>query len=46
VRSVPMASAVASALAALGQREQSIGDDDPVFVGELGGYLDGSALRR
>jgi integrase len=46
VRSVPMASAVASALAALGQREHSIGDDDLVFAGELGGYLDGSALRR
>jgi integrase len=46
VRSVPMAPAVASVLAALGQREDWIGDDDLVFVGETGSYLDGSALRR
>jgi len=46
VRSVPMASAVAAALAALGQREHTIGDDDLVFVDELGGCLDGSVLRR
>jgi integrase len=46
VRSVPMAPAVASMLAALGQREDWVGDDDLVFVGETGSYLDGSALRR
>jgi integrase len=37
---------VASALAALGRRENWIGDDDVVFAGEAGGYLDASALRR
>jgi integrase len=46
VRSVPMAPDVAGALAALGQREHFVGDDDLVFVGDAGGYLDGSALRR
>src|SRR5262249_9230323 len=46
VRSVPLAPAVASALAALGQREDWIGDEDLVFGGEAGSYLDGSALRR
>ncbi|MDP9384998.1 MAG: site-specific integrase [Actinomycetota bacterium] len=46
VRSVPMASDVAVALAALGRRERWTSDDDLVFPGELGGYLDGSALRR
>jgi integrase len=46
VRSVPMAPNVAHALARLGQRERFSGDDDLVFAGELGGYLDGSALRR
>jgi len=46
VRSVPMAPEVASALAALGQRELFTGEDDLVFPGETGGYLDGSALRR
>ena len=46
VRSVPMAPDVAAALAALGARERWTGDDDLVFVGEVGGYLDGSALRR
>ena len=34
------------ALAPLGQREDWVGDDDLVFAGEAGGYLDGSALRR
>jgi integrase len=33
-------------LAQLGQRERWTGDDDVVFPGQLGGYLDGSALRR
>ncbi len=46
VRSVPMAPDVAEALARLGQRRRFVGDEDLVFVGEWGGYLDGSALRR
>lgn len=46
VRSVPMAPDVAAALAALGRRERWTGDDDLVFVGATGHYLDGSALRR
>ena len=46
VRSVPMAPDVATALAGLGQRERWIGDDDLVFVGTVGGHVDGSALRR
>jgi integrase len=46
VRSVPMAPDVAAALAALGQRQDWVGDDDLVFPGETGTFLDGSALRR
>jgi integrase len=46
VRSVPMAPDVTSALAQLGGRENWTGDDDLVFAGDAGGYLDGSALRR
>jgi integrase len=46
VRAVPMAPDVAAALAQLGQRRDWVGDDDLVFVGEAGGYLDGSVLRR
>jgi integrase len=46
VRAVPMAPDVASALARLGDRENWVGDDDLVFVGTAGSYLDGSALRR
>jgi integrase len=46
VRSVPMAPDVASALASLGQRVTSNGDDDLVFVGPAGTILDGRALRR
>jgi integrase len=46
VRSVPIAQEVARALARLAEREYWTGDDDLVFVGELGSYLDGSALRR
>jgi integrase len=46
VRSVPMAPDVASPLARLGGREHWTSDDDLVFAGEAGGYLDGSALRR
>jgi integrase len=46
VRAVPLAPDVASALARLGQREHWVDEDDLVFVGEAGTYLDGSALRR
>ena len=46
VRSVPMAPSLAAALAKLGDRGTLIGDDDLVFLGEEGGYVDGSALRR
>jgi integrase len=46
VRSVPLAPDVASALAKLSQREWFTGDDDLVFPGETGEYMDGSALRR
>jgi integrase len=46
VRAVPMAPDVASSVAQLGQREFWLDDDDLVFVGMAGGYLDGSALRR
>jgi integrase len=37
---------VATALAELGARADWVGDDDLVFVGDTGNYLDGSALRR
>ena len=46
VRAVPMAPDVAAALARLGERDYWVDDDDLVFVGTVGGYLDGSALRR
>ncbi len=46
VRSVPMAPDVATALARLGGRQHWTGDDDLVFPGELGFYLDGDALGR
>ncbi len=46
VRSVPLAPDVAKALAKLSQRSHFTGEDDLVFVGEAGSYLDGSALRR
>jgi integrase len=46
VRSVPMAPDVAAALAKLGQRHGSTSDDDLVFIGRLGGYLDPRALGR
>ena len=39
VRAVPLAPAVASALAPLSQREHWTGDDDLVFVGIAGDYL-------
>jgi integrase len=46
VRSVPLAPQVSDVLARIGRRDAWAGDDDLVFVGEHGGYLDGSALRR
>jgi integrase len=46
VRSVPMAARVAEALARLGQREYFTDEDDLVFCGIVGGYLDGSALSK
>ena len=46
VRSVPLAPQVAQALAKLSSRELFAGDDDLVFAGETGSYLDDSALRR
>src|SRR6185436_20526 len=46
VRSVPLAPAVAEALARLGQREFFVDEDDLVFPGIAGGYLDASALAR
>jgi integrase len=46
VRSVPLAPEVARALAEIGQRRDWTSDDDLVFPGEGGDYLDGSALRR
>lgn len=45
-RVVPMVPEVAAALARLSQRGGAVADDDLVFPGELGMYLDGSALRR
>ncbi len=46
VRSVPLAPEVARALAKLSQREPFTGDDELVFAGAAGSFLDGSALRR
>jgi integrase len=46
IRSVPLAPQVAGALALLGQRSEHVADEDLVFPGAHGGYLDGSALRR
>jgi integrase len=46
VRSVPLAPDVAQALAQLAERDWFTGEDDLVFPGEVGGFLDGSALRR
>jgi integrase len=45
-RSVPMVAQVATVLARLGQRDHDVDEEDLVFPGEHGGYLDGSALRR
>jgi integrase len=46
VRAVPLASEVAVVLGALRTRGWAAGDEDLVFVGDTGSYLDGSALRR
>ena len=46
VRAVPMAPAVATALARLGTRGEFAGVDDLVFVGLLGQHLDASALLK
>lgn len=46
VRAVPLAPDVAAAMAQLGRRENWLGDDDLVFAGDGGDYVDGSALRR
>jgi integrase len=45
-RVVPMVPDVAASLARLGQREIQTGEDDLVFIGGAGSYLDASALRR
>jgi integrase len=45
-RAVPLAPEVARALARLGARPLWTGEDDLVFPGETGDFLDGSALRR
>ena len=46
VRAVPLAPAVANALAPLSQRPLWTSEDDLVFTGVAGTHLDGSALRR
>jgi integrase len=46
VRSVPMTARVAEALARLSQREYFADENDLVFCGLVGGYLDGSALSK
>jgi integrase len=46
VRSVPMAPDVAGALARLGQRGAYVSEDELVFAGQLGQYLDARALVR
>ncbi len=46
VRSVPMAPDVAKALAGLSERGVGTGDDDLVFAGPGGTFLDGRGLRR
>src|SRR5947208_2961908 len=45
IRSVPMVPEVAKALARLAERERFNGDEDLVFGGEAGGFMDASALR-
>jgi integrase len=45
-RAVPLIDEAAAALARLGQRKHWTRPDDLVFVGQSGGHLDSSALRR
>jgi integrase len=45
-RAVPMVPDVGAALARLSRRTVFVGADDLVFAGDVGSYLDGSALRR
>jgi integrase len=45
-RAVPMVPDVAAALARLSRRSEFVDADDLVFAGDVGSYLDGSALRR
>jgi len=46
VRAVPLAPAIATALAKLSGRGGWVFEEDLVFVGDTGSYLDDSALRR
>jgi integrase len=46
VQAVPLAPDVAKALAQLGRRRDWAGNDDLVFAGAGGDYVNGSALRR
>jgi integrase len=46
IRSVPLPPVVAEALARLGQRREFAAEDDLVFPGTAGRYLDASALYR
>jgi len=46
VRSVPLAPEVAQTLARLSQRGEWTSDDDLVFIGLMGGFMDASALYR
>jgi integrase len=46
VRTVPMAPEVARALVGLREREEWLAEDDLVFVGRFGGFLEGQKLRR
>jgi integrase len=46
IRSVPMAPVVAEALAKLGTRERWVVEDDLVFPGAVGSFLDARALVR
>ena len=46
VRAVPMAPDVARALGRLAERPDWVGEEDLVFPGESGGYLDSAAVRR
>lgn len=43
---MPLAPLVAETLARLGQRGEHVAEDDLVFPGAAGGYMDGSALYR